>query len=101
MAAGRPDQIEWVLDQGADGVMVPPGEQRRGRAARRYPPRGSRSVGGVRNLLERGPGYLSGADDVVCIVQIEHVAALSNLDENLAVPGIDLVTPGHVDLAGQ
>ncbi|PKW16769.1 HpcH/HpaI aldolase family protein [Saccharopolyspora spinosa] len=104
VAAGRPDQIEWVLDQGAHGVMVPlvnnADDARRAVAACRYPPRGSRSVGGVRNLLERGPGYLSGADDdVVCIVQIEHVAALSNLDEILAVPGIDLVTPGHVDLA--
>lgn len=104
VSPGRPDQIEWVLDQGADGVMVPlvntAADAETAVAACRYPPAGRRSVGGVRNLLDRGADYVADADDdVVCIVQIEHIDAVGNLDAILDVPGIDAVTPGHVDLA--
>lgn len=104
VAPGRPDQIEWVLDQGADGVMVPlvntVEEAKTAVAACRYPPLGRRSVGGVANMLLRGPEYVAEADDdVVCIIQIEHFEGVQNLDAILSVPGIDAVTPGHVDLA--
>lgn len=51
-------------------------------------------------MLLRGPDYVTEADeDVVCIIQIEHFEGVENLDAILSVPGIDAVTPGHVDLA--
>ena len=101
---GRPDQIEHHLDLGAHGVVVPmvssAADARHATAACRFPPNGRRSVGGMRNLLERDPDYPAHADqDVVCVIQIEEADALDRLDEILAVPGIDAVMPGPVDLA--
>lgn len=100
----RPDQIEWVLDLGAHGVVVPmvgsAADARVAVDACRYPPRGRRSVGAIRNILERGEDFMSQAnDDVLCIIQIEHVDAVERIDEILDVGGIDAVLPGHVDLA--
>jgi 2-keto-3-deoxy-L-rhamnonate aldolase RhmA len=69
-------------------------------AACRYPPRGRRSVAALRNVLVRGSDYMHEAnDDVVCIIQIEHIEAVERIDEILDVEGIDAVLPGHVDLA--
>ena len=104
VAARRPDQIEWVLDLGAQGVVVPmvnsAEEARLATDACRYPPRGRRSVAALRNVLQRGSDYMHESnDDVVCIIQIEHIEAVERLDEILAVEGIDAVLPGHVDLA--
>ncbi len=100
----RPDQIEWLLDLGAQGVVVPmvnsAEDARLATAACRYPPRGRRSVAALRNVLQRGSGYMRHAnDDVVCIVQIEHIEAVERIEEILEVEGIDAVLPGHVDLA--
>ncbi|MGW8813041.1 HpcH/HpaI aldolase family protein [Gordonia terrae] len=100
----RPDQIGWVLDMGAHGVVVPlvnsPDDARKAIDACRYPPRGRRSIGAVRNLMYRGDSYLDAADDdVACVVQIEHVDALDNLDSILDVGDIDAIMPGHIDLA--
>lgn len=100
----RPDQIEWVLDLGAHGVVVPmvntASDAQLAVDACRYPPRGRRSAAALRNVLQRGSDYLHEAnDDVTCIIQIEHIDAVERLDEILAVPGIDAIMPGHVDLA--
>lgn len=100
----RPDQIGWLLDMGVHGVVVPlvnsEEDARRAVDACRYPPRGRRSIGAVRNSMYRGDAYLDVADDdVACVVQIEHVDALDNLDSILDVEGIDAVMPGHIDLA--
>lgn len=102
--ARRPDQIEWVLDLGAHGVVVPmvmsAEDAALATAACRYPPRGRRSVAALRNVLVRGSDYMHQAnDDVVCIIQIEHIEAVQRIDEILDVQGIDAVLPGHVDLA--
>lgn len=100
----RPDQIEWLLDLGARGVVVPmvnsAADARLASDACRYPPRGRRSVAALRNVLERGAEYMEKAnDEVVCIVQIEHTDAVERIEEILDVEGIDGVMPGHVDLA--
>lgn len=100
----RPDQIEWVLDIGAHGVVVPmvnsAADARMAVQACRYPPHGRRSVAALRNVLQRGSGYMHAAnDDVLCIIQIEHIEAVERIDEILAVDGVDAVMPGHVDLA--
>lgn len=101
---GRPDEIGWILDMGVHGVVVPlvnsRDDARRAVDACRYPPKGRRSIGAVRNLMYRGDAYLDVADnDVACVVQIEHVDALENLGSILDVEGIDAVMPGHIDLA--
>lgn len=102
-AARRPDQIGFVLDQGAHGVVVPlvnsSADAQAAVAACRYPPRGNRSVGGNRNHLLHGRDYFSAADDdVICALQIEHIDAVAAIDEILAVPGVDAVVPGPVDM---
>ncbi len=100
----RPDQIEWALDLGAHGVVVPlvnsPDDALLATQACRYPPVGRRSVAALRNVLERGKEYMRESnDDVVCIIQIEHFEAVECIDEILDIGGIDAVMPGHVDLA--
>lgn len=100
----RADQIEWALDLGAHGIVMPmvnsADDAALAAAACRYAPRGKRSVAALRNVLQRGPDYMHRAnDDVVCIVQIEHIDAVDRIDEILDVEGIDAVMPGHVDLA--
>lgn len=102
-AAHRPDQIGFVLDQGAHGVVVPlinsRADAQAAVAACRYAPHGKRSVGGNRNHLLHGREYFGTADDdVVCALQIEHIDAVAAIDEILAVPGVDAVVPGPVDM---
>jgi 4-hydroxy-2-oxoheptanedioate aldolase len=66
----------------------------------RYPPSGRRSWGPARLALG-DPGYSTDRadDEVVCIVMVESRAGLENLDEILAVPGIDAILVGPSDLA--
>ncbi|MFK7919823.1 MAG: HpcH/HpaI aldolase/citrate lyase family protein [Ilumatobacter sp.] len=100
----EPGIIGKVLDAGAMGVIIPmvnTAEQaRRAVAACRYAPEGSRSYGPIRAKTVNGPGYYSAANErVACIPMIETVEAISNLDEILAVPGIDAVYVGPADLS--
>ena len=91
-----PVLIKPVLDIGADGIIVPMvrtvDEVRRAVAACRYPPDGIRGFGPRR---ASGFGRLGGPDycrlaneSIIVVVQIEHIDAVNNLDEILAVPGL-------------
>jgi 2-keto-3-deoxy-L-rhamnonate aldolase RhmA len=103
-----PVLIKPVLDIGADGVIVPlvrtVDDVRRAVAACRYPPEGIRGYGprranGFGRL--RGPEYCRLANETIIVVaQIEHIEAVHNLDEILAVPGLTSITVGPNDLAG-
>lgn len=103
-----PVLIKPVLDIGADGVIVPlvrtADDVRRAVAACRYPPEGIRGYGprranGFGRL--RGPEYCRLANETIIVVaQIEHIEAVHNLDEILAVPGLTSITVGPNDLAG-
>jgi 4-hydroxy-2-oxoheptanedioate aldolase len=89
-------EIARALDIGADGVIVPvvnTGAQARAITdAMRYPPDGSRSYGLVRAGL--------GDDKTpICVLMIETVEAMSNLDEIASVPGVDVLFVGIHDLA--
>jgi 2-keto-3-deoxy-L-rhamnonate aldolase RhmA len=103
-----PDIIKPVLDSGADGVVVPlvrtVDDVRRAVAACRYPPEGIRGMGPRRPTdfgRSAGPDFLQRANaEVIAVVQIEHVEALNNLDEILAVPGLTAIIVGPNDLAG-
>ena len=103
-----PVLIKPVLDIGAAGVIVPlvrtAEDVRRAVAACRYPPEGVRGYGPRRPShygRRGGPDYIHAANaSVLTILQIEHVEALNNLDEILAVPGLATVVIGPQDLAG-
>ena len=103
-----PVLIKPVLDIGADGVIVPlvrtAADVERAVAACRYPPEGVRGYGPRR---ASGYGRLSGPEycrlaneNILVIVQIEHIDAVHNLDAILAVPGLTSIVIGPNDLAG-
>ncbi len=103
-----PVLIKPVLDIGAAGVIVPlirtAEDARRAVAACLYPPAGIRGFGPRR---PSNYGRLSGAEfcraaneSMIVIVQIEHVDAVANIDEVLAVPGLTAIVIGPNDLAG-
>ena len=101
-------QIKPVLDVGAAGVIVPlirsAEDVRRAVAACLYPPQGIRGFGPRRpSNYGRlgGPEFCRAAnEDVIVIVQIEHVDAVNDIDAILAVPGLTSVVIGPNDLAG-
>lgn len=100
--------IKQVLDVGASGVIVPmvrtAADAQQAVAACRYPPEGIRGYGprrpGNYGRLD-GPSLPGQANaNVVVIIQIEHIDAVRNLDDILAVPGIDAILIGANDLSG-
>lgn len=98
--------IKKILDQGAEGIIVPQLNTVDQAAAvvryARYWPGGSRGVG-----LSRAQGYglrfqdyLQTANDhVAVIVQAEHSRAVENIESIIKVEGIDAVLVGPYDLA--
>jgi len=102
-----PVLIKPVLDIGADGIIVPMAQTAedvaKAVAACRYPPAGVRGFGplrpleyGRRNVAE----FCQEANEcLLTIVQIEQAAAVENIDEILAVPGLTSVAFGPNDLA--
>jgi 2-dehydro-3-deoxyglucarate aldolase/4-hydroxy-2-oxoheptanedioate aldolase len=103
-----PVLIKPVLDLGAAGVIVPlvrtAEDVRRAVAACKYPPEGVRGFGPRRPSKygrAGGPDFIRSANEsVIVIVQIEHVDAVNNLDDILAVPGLTSVVVGPNDLSG-
>jgi 2-keto-3-deoxy-L-rhamnonate aldolase RhmA len=100
--------IKQVLDCGAAGVIVPMvrtgDEARRAISACLYPPEGIRGFGPRRpSQYGRlgGPSFCRQANEqMICILQIEHIDAVNNLDSILRVPGITALVVGPNDLAG-
>ncbi len=100
--------IGSYLDRGAMGVQVPHVKTKEQAAAAvaacRYHPRGTRGLAGGR-IADFGFGkttaeYVSEANDNILVcVQIEDVEAVENLDEILAVDGVDVYFVGPTDLA--
>ena len=101
-----PAWFKKVLDAGADGVIVPlvrsADDARKAVACAKYPPVGTRSVGVGRahGYGARFKDYVDHANDTVSLVlQIEHIDAVNQLDDILAVPGIDAAFVGPFDLS--
>lgn len=102
-----PALIKRVMDAGAHGVIVPmvntAQEARAAVSAVKYPPTGTRGVG-----LWRAQGYgMSFVEyqgwlerESVVVVQIEHIRAVENIEDILAVPGVDAFIVGPYDLSG-
>jgi len=99
---GNHGVAQRVLDAGAEGVIFPmtntAAETREAVAACRYAPAGKRSMGPVRSYLHLGEDTHNADAQVMCMVMIETVEALANLDEILSVPGLDGVYVGPADL---
>lgn len=99
--------IKQVLDIGAQTLLVPmveTAEQAQQLVnAMQYPPKGIRGVGSALARASRWntiPGYLDHADEQMCLlVQIENKEGLANLNEIVAVEGVDGVFIGPADLS--
>ena len=99
-----PDYIMRALDLGAEAVIVPminnAQEAKRAADACRYAPAGTRSWGPIwsvsRGKLVEHP---EGDARSICVVMIETAEGLANLDEILAVEGVDAVYIGPNDLS--
>jgi 4-hydroxy-2-oxoheptanedioate aldolase len=102
-----PENFKRVLDAGAWGIVVPmvnsKEEAERAVEATRFPPRGARSVGGGMPALRfgtTGGEYLRHADEeILLVLQIEHIQAVEHCDEILSVPGVDACFIGPNDMA--
>jgi 4-hydroxy-2-oxoheptanedioate aldolase len=102
-----PENFKRVLDAGAWGVVVPMvnsrAEAEQAVAAIRYPMTGSRSVGSGRFALSfdsSAEQYFRHAnDELLLVVQIEHITGVEHADEILSVPGVDACFIGPNDLA--
>lgn len=103
VAAGLPVYVQRALDMGAYGVIVPLINTREDAealvASVRYAPEGNRSWGPVRGLLYGGTDYFKqSAQTLLTLVMIESAEGLRNAEEILAVPGVDGVFVGPMDL---
>lgn len=106
VGCNEPTLIKQVMDAGAYGVIVPMVNSRidaeRAVASVKYAPFGFRGVG-----LARAQGY--GADfegyrewnqkSSIVIVQIEHIDAVTHMEEILQVEGVDGYLVGPYDLS--
>jgi 4-hydroxy-2-oxoheptanedioate aldolase len=105
--SNRHDHIKRVLDNGGHGVVVPMVCTRQEAldavSACRYPPAGTRSVGGSVHALnfDATPAdYYAKADgEILVVLQCEHIDAVKNFDQVYSVSGADAVFVGPNDLA--
>jgi kynurenine formamidase/2-keto-3-deoxy-L-rhamnonate aldolase RhmA len=96
--------IGQALDAGAEGIVVPlietGTEAAAAVAAARFPPRGTRSGGGVRPLAHDFARYYAAANDRTVVgVMIETQRGVDNASAIANVEGIDFVLIGTGDLA--
>src|SRR5207302_4423278 len=105
--ANQHDHIKRVLDNGAHGIVVPMVNSRQEAedavAAALYPPAGTRSVGGSVHALNFGGTandyYARANEEILVVLQCEHIQAVRDADEIFSVPGIDAIFVGPNDLA--
>jgi 4-hydroxy-2-oxoheptanedioate aldolase len=69
-------------------------------AACRYPPLGARSLGPARAAVIYGDGYVAGANtEIAVMAMVETAEAVDNVEDILAVEGLDGIYIGPADLA--
>jgi len=103
---GTTENIKRVLDMGCSGIIVPmvntAAYAQRIAALSKYPPVGERSVGigRAQGYGLRFTEYLEVANEqTTVVVQIEHRDAVADVNQIVAVPGIDAVFVGPYDLS--
>lgn len=102
----EPGILMKLLDAGAYGVICPMINSRADAEAFvgscRYPPLGFRSIGPNRAIQYAGADYAEHANsEILLLAMIETESGVKNLEEILAVPGLDgtYVGPGDLSLA--
>ncbi len=103
---GNHDYIKRVLDAGAWGIVVPmvdTVEQAQiAIGAAKYPPVGNRSLGGgmhAMNFDTNGGEYFEKAnDEILVVLQTESPTGVANAEQIYALPGVDAIFVGPVDL---
>lgn len=100
------DHFKKALDTGCDGVIVPMiksvADAKRAVSFAKYTPLGQRSVGLARAQAYglNFDNYLETANTrIALILQIEHKDAVEQVDEIVAVPGVDAILIGPYDLS--
>jgi len=95
--------IKRVLDAGAYGVLIPwvnsKEQAEQAVSACKYPPQGLRGFGPRRAGMFDPDYFTTANDEILVTVQIETGEALKNLDDIMAVPGIDACYIGPYDLS--
>ena len=98
--------VKRVLDAGAQTLLLPfvqnADEAKRAVSYTRYPPEGVRGVAGAHRASRYATvaNYLQNANSEICVmVQVETLAALEQLPQIAAVPGIDSLFIGPSDLS--
>ncbi len=100
-----PIYIQYVLDAGAYGVIVPMvntrAEAEKAAGACKYGPLGYRSNGANRSryVAPNGDYFKHANNEILCFVMIETVQALENLESIATTPGVDGFYIGPSDLA--
>lgn len=100
-------EIGKALDIGAAAVQIPQitnaEEARKAVALARFAPEGERGVcrfvRAARYSMTERDIYFQEANDTLVIIQLEGGEAIRNIDEILAVPGVDIVFVGPYDLS--
>ncbi len=100
------ESAKRALDAGAYGIIFPMCNSREEAeeavAVCKYPPIGRRSVGGgmhVLNFATNGTEYFHRAnDEILVVVQAEHVLAVERCEQIFSVPGLDAMFIGPNDL---
>ncbi len=102
-----PSVARRVMDTGARGIIVPMVNTRKDAErvveAVKYSPEGKRGVG-----IARAHGYgrsfkehvKRSNDDVLVVVQIEHIEAVRNVESIFSVSGVDAYMIGPYDMSG-
>lgn len=101
------DIVKFVMDSGAAGIMFPyvssAADAARAVDFMKYPPDGNRGVAGIIRATDFGRNwakYFAEANSrSLVIVQIETPEAVDAADEIAAVPGVDVLFVGPLDLS--
>ena len=104
---GETWMVKQALDVGAQNILIPMVETadqaREMVRACQYPPHGTRGVGAAAaraTMFGKVSDYIQTADQEICLLlQVENRAGIENLDEILAVEGVDGVFVGPADLS--
>lgn len=99
--------IKRALDLGPDGIILPLVNTREEAEyavrAMKYPPMGERGAGLGRAQcygMHMGEYLQTANDEVTTILMIEHIKAVENIEQIIAVKGVDSVMVGALDLSG-
>jgi 2-keto-3-deoxy-L-rhamnonate aldolase RhmA len=99
--------IKRAVDAGPDGILIPQintrEEAESAVRAMKYPPSGERGAG-----LARAQGwglgvseyYATANTEIMTMLMIEHIEGVENINEIVAVPGVDGIMIGALDLSG-